>query len=159
MRPTFNSVLAIDPGNVSGVALWDSLLEYPLSKEIPEGLAGLVAFLETVRPRTLDLLVVEDFIIRPDTYRKTREPAAYEGLGYVKGWAMAHGIKFLVVGAGEHKSFNGKGKSSKVRRLGWVGGPTKDGHAEDACSLLLHGMRVGWPETARAMLKEIATDV
>lgn len=152
-------ILAIDPGNVTGVAIRanDGTVA---TGEYPHGLDGIVDFLveyKATLPSLPDLIVVEDFIIRHDTHKKTREPAAYEGVGFIKGWARMHGIPVQLVGPAEHKSFNGKGRRSKVQQLGWAE-KTKDGHAEDAASLLLLGLVRNYRPIAADLLRDIAEE-
>ncbi len=154
-------ILAIDSGNVSGVAWWH---DHAISSlEVTGGLWGLVAYCEDEMRLLLthqrpELIVVEDFIINSKTHTKTREPAAYEGVGYVKSLAQRYDTPCLTVGAGEHKSLsgvNGPQKRNKIRRLGWHT-ESDDLHADDACSLVLLALkRYDW-KTAEALLKEIA---
>ena len=107
----------------------------------------------------LDLVVVEDYIINAETHKKTRQPTAYEGIGAVRYWAAAQGVACEAINAGGHKPFSGVKKpmaQSKIIRLGWTK-RTKDRHAEDACSLVLWGLRHHDRETFAALMRQIAS--
>lgn len=139
--------LAIDPGLVTGAAYFDTKYpdEDPFTWEIPGGLAGFVEWhWDTVSeyhgPFYTDHVTIEDWRVRPNTHKLTPQPDPYLIIGYVQGYGYREEIPLSKVGPSEHKAFNGKGKNSKVRRLGW-GEATMDGHDEDACSLLLHTLR------------------
>lgn len=153
-------ILAIDPGNVTGVAWWHHS-DFKVRAEIERGLYGFVDWwrsnvggLGWPEP---DLVLIEDFIIRADTHRKTREPAAYELLGWVKGKCHEAGIPIDVIGPSEHSGFSAykTKKTSKLVRLGWHI-PSKDMHYDSAASILLTGMKRHDRLTATALLKEIA---
>lgn len=151
--------LAIDPGNVTGVALYDTTWPVdrpPTVSEVEGGLYGFVDWEADLWMQFSDRIFIEDFIIRPDTHRKTREPAAYELLGWVKGAAHVLGVPCDVIGPAEHTPFSDykKKKTSKIVRLGWSA-PSKDMHADSASSILLMGLKRTAPEVAHRLLKEI----
>ncbi len=155
-------ILAIDPGNVTGIAWFDpsEWEKPPRTEEIPGGLIGFVDWWETkVWSRDLNQVFVEDFIIRPDTHRKTREPAAYEIIGYVKGKCHVRDTFCMMIGPSEHTPFSGykKQRTSKIKRLGWSA-PSKDMHADAAASILLLGLTRMHPKIAHHLLKEIVND-
>lgn len=155
-------ILSIDPGNVTGVAWYDTddYTTAPRVAEVPDGLSGFVEWYDDLDSPwwKWDLVLVEDFIIRPDTHKKTREPAAYELLGYIKGTCYMNGVPCQPIGPAEHTSFTEykKKRKSKVVRLGWGGEWTKDLHSHSACSILIIGLKRNDPETAARLLKEIA---
>lgn len=151
-------ILSIDPGNVTGVAVFDEHYPEipPITYEVPGGLLGFVEWFQDYgwygRHPYVAQLYIEDFIIRPDTHKKTREPAAYLILGYVLGKCMEYGIPCLKIGPAEHTPFTEyKTKSkSKIVRLGWSA-PSKDMHADSASSVLL----VGLMKTHRSIAKDL----
>lgn len=153
-------ILAIDPGNVTGVSRFDTYtLQPPHVEEVPGGLYGFVEWWEwsAWRHSYPEQVFIEDFIIRPDTHRKTREPAVYETLGWVKGKCHELSIPCMPIGPAEHTPFSGykKKSTSKIRRLGWSA-PSKDMHADSASSVLLLGLTRTHKEIATQLLKEIA---
>ena len=165
------NILAIDPGNVTGVAFYNTgrvtRRAPPQVEEIPGGLYGFVEWWVDDQADgwpalygPYDLILVEDFIIKVDTAKKTREPAAYELLGWIKGMTYVEQIKLDVIGPGQHTEFSGykKKKTSKLVRLGWSN-PSKDMHADSASSILLTGLKRHAKPIANQLLKEIATDV
>jgi len=102
-------IMAVDPGNVTGVSVYDTLSpEPPATYEIPRGLYGFVDYWPTLAAMhgEIHLVAVEDYIIRPDTHRKTREPDAYELLGWVKGKCHELKISCMPIGPGEHTPFS-----------------------------------------------------
>lgn len=153
-------ILAIDPGNVTGVSFYTEE-GAPSTNEIPGGLFGFVDWWhqEGWWEHT-DMVAVEDFIIKADTHKKTREPAAYELVGWVKGKCHEENIPLDVIGPGEHTGFSAYKvkKRSKLVRLGWSN-PSKDHHADSASSLLLLAITRHDPVTANALLGGIATNV
>ena len=156
-------ILAVDPGNVTGIAWYDTSHpeDKPEVEEIEGGLRGFVDWWDR-NARYLNEddstfeVCIEDFIIRPDTHKKTREPAAYETLGYVKGTCFAAGSTCYVYGPSEHTPFSAYKirKASKLVRLGWST-PSKDMHADSATSVLLLHLVRRHPAVARKLLKEI----
>lgn len=156
-------ILAIDPGNVTGIAWYDPSEPQcpPQCWEVEGGLYGMVDRFPANNSLRWDCeqIVMEDFIIRPDTHTKTREPAVYETLGYMKGWAWSREIPCMMIGPSEHTPFSEykKKSKSKIVRLGWSQ-PSKDMHADSAMSVLLLGLTRLYPTIARDLLKEIIDD-
>ena len=143
--------LAIDPGLVTGIAYHNE--GRVQTAEIPGGILGFVDWWsEEVTP---DQVYIEDWIVRPSTHKLTPQPDPYLIIGYVQGCCRKLGVPLLKIGAGAHKSFTGKGRKSKVRRIGWITEKTKDDHAEDAASILLTGMLRTERELIAPLLKEI----
>ena len=163
--------LAIDPGNVTGAVFIDTDSDpdnpFRFKIEIPGGLYGAVDWWQGMvgnhvmwvwgRP---DYVFVEDFIVNESTHKKTREPAAYEALGWVKGKCHEAGLPCMVIGAGEHKTFSAfdTKSESKIVRLGWSEW-TKDNHIDAAISLLVHGLKRVDPGFINPYLERIATSV
>ena len=150
------SIIAIDPGLVTGVALIYEDDRYPVTYEIPGGITGFVEWWSSQFFYTKQVLI-EDWMVRPNTYKMTPQPDAYLIIGYMQGKCIENGVPLMKIGPSEHKSFNGKGKKMKTRRLGW-GERSKDNHHEDACSVLLLGMTRCDTQRAHALLKEIVND-
>lgn len=151
--------IAIDPGLVTGVAVFNHSTGDVESFEIPGGLSGFVDFWYFSLFNWCPVrVIIEDWIVRPNTHKMTPQPDPYLIIGYVQGWCHLENVDFMKIGPSEHKSFNGKGKQSKVRRIGWVLSTTKDGHAEDACSLLLTGLLRYDRDLIAPLLKEIADE-
>jgi len=146
-------IIAIDPGKVTGVAWISAGSDHPVTHEIPGGILGFVEWWNDHGGR-VDYILIEDWMVRPNTYKMTPQPDAYLIIGYMQGWTYLADIPFTKIGPSEHKSFNGKGEKMKTRRLGW-GERSKDNHHEDACSVLLLGMTRCDTQRAHALLKEI----
>jgi len=155
--------LAIDPGLVTGIACYDTNYEHaPYTQEVEGGIIGFVdwwfSYIETNRsPIWADHVVIEDWRVRANTHKLTPQPDPYLIIGFVQGLCHRYDTPLLKVGPSEHKKFNGKGKQSKVRRLGW-GDSTVDGHDEDACSLLLHALRQQDRTRFAQLMKGITND-
>lgn len=157
-------VLSIDPGNVTGYAYYDTAIPGPpVVGEIDDGLYGLVDWWSYNVFSDYDIaptqVIVEDFIIDAKTHQKTREPAAYEGVGWVKGECRRIDLPCTVIGAGEHTPFSDykRRRTSKIVRLGWSV-PSKDMHADAASSLLLMGLYRHDYIHAAELLKGIVQD-
>ena len=149
--------IAIDPGNVTGVAVYDEGMPRPDTYEVKGGLWGFVKWAMVTPLFDFDMVFVEDFIIRPDTHKKTREPAAYELLGWIKGTCYEYQVPCYPIGPAEHTPFSDykRKRKSKIVRLGWSA-PSKDMHADSASSILLLGLVRHNSHHARELLKEIA---
>lgn len=155
-------ILSIDPGNVTGIAWYNTVHadERPEVGEIDGGLFGFIDWwVENVAPQGIDQLFVEDFIIRPDTHKKTREPAAYELLGWIKGECHRLGTPCEPIGPAEHTPFSDYKlkRKSKIVRLGWSA-RSKDMHADSAQSILLLGLKRTNYEVFENLMKEIVND-
>ena len=157
--------LSVDPGNVTGVAHWNSNNPdvRPSTLEIPGGLYGLVDWWITEGQdwwQGVGQFFVEDFIIRPNTHKLTRQPAAYEALGWVKGWCHGNGHPCGVIGPSEHTPYSSYKvkRDSKIVRLGWSTW-TPDLHEDAACSVLLMGLKRTNLGALAPLLERIATHV
>jgi len=104
----------------------------------------------------MDYVYIEDWTVRPNTHKLTPQPDPYLIIGYVQGKCIESKVPFMKIGPSEHKSFTGKGKQSKVRRIGWITETTPDGHAEDGASVLLSGLLRTHRDLVTPLLKEIA---
>ena len=157
-------VLAIDPGNVTGLSFYDTRYHPlpPITAEIPGGLPGFIEWYMTDTQgwwKLADHIVIEDFIINASTHKKTAQPDVWKILGWVEGTCYAQNKPRMTIGAGEHTSFTAYKlrKKSKIVRLGWDN-KSKDLHADSASSILLVGLtRLNRPH-ADELLKEITYD-
>lgn len=154
-------ILAIDPGNTTGVAsyyggrVWTS--------EIPGGFPPLVEWLNThVGIHGLpDLLVVERWITTGQ--KITYQPAAQQGWGYVLGKGIEWGIPTYDPRAVDHKKRSGvkkprREKGNHILTLGWAP-KTPDRHQEDAASLVLDALYHYDRPTYDAVMAPIYTEV
>lgn len=150
-------IIAIDPGKVTGIAIYNTEdQDGPETYEVP---GGIVGFTEWFHDRIWgwgepDHILIEDWMVRPNTHKLTPEPDAYLIIGGIQMWCINQHMPLTKIGPSEHKSFNGTGKSMKTRRLGW-GERSKDNHHEDACSVLLLGLVRIDHAAATRLLKEI----
>ena len=151
------NIIAIDPGKVTGIAVWHGSGK-PDTYEVEGGIHGFVDWWNDRAAPLPDLIAIEDWMVRPNTHKLTPEPDAYLIIGGMQMWARTQRVHFHKIGPGEHKTFNGKGKAMKTRRLGW-GVRSKDNHHEDACSVLLTALTRYDRVTATALLNDIAADV
>lgn len=154
------SYLAIDPGLVTGVATYFPEVDSkPQLEEVPGGIKGAAEWLAPILVHnhlaSFDFVFIEDWNVRPNTHKLTPQPDPYLIIGFVQGLCHVRGTPLVKLGPGEHKGFNGKGKKSKVRRIGWVEQTTKDDHAEDAASVMLSGLLRVEPGLVEPLLKEI----
>lgn len=132
------TILAIDPGNVTGAALLYPNASEPETWEVPDGLDGFVRWYNMAV--FADEVWMEQFTINAETHKKTREMAALHIIGYVLGTNLLRGTPTKMVLPRDHKRFSQvPSKTSKIARLGW-GERTKDGHSDDACSILLYAL-------------------
>lgn len=125
------TILAIDPGNVTGVATYHrGRLE---TSELPkhEVYEFLLPFI-TDRVFPLEV-VAERFVISQRTIRSERQGDALDILGFLDGLCYLEMVPLTLQTAAQAKSF---ATDDKLRRLGWYQ-KTKDGHANDACRHLL----------------------
>jgi hypothetical protein len=138
-------ILAVDPGNTTGVGVMEPN-GYVYTREVPGGMEGMVGwvtdFLTHGRP---DLLVYEKWVIDAQTHRKTRQPDAMDGAGWLRGVAIEHHLDALPLRAVDHKPRSGVKKLRRegpnmIIQLGWAE-KSKDRHMEDAGSLILEALR------------------
>lgn len=126
-------IVAVDPGGLTGVALYST--EHPRSFNSYEvqGFDGLSRwFFGNITP---DVLVVERFLIRANTHKL--DAGAFEEttdqIGLCRYVATTAGAEFVRQTPAEAKGF---ADNDKLHRLGWYNG-TRGGHANDAARHLL----------------------
>lgn len=128
-------IIGIDPGNVTGMALWDLEKEAPTQwLEEPSATVGnaLRKWLDYFVPAHAEVVLsVEKYTMTPGI--KTAQPAALMVMGVLEDIAQFRDIKLDY-----HLPSTTKKQVSNtmLRKLGWWT-PTKDGHANDALRLLL----------------------
>lgn len=126
-------IVGIDPGNVTGVALWAVGDPAPWWHEIPAEVMG--NWLRTSGipglPRPI-YMRYEKFTIMPNAV-VTPQPDALEVTGVVKDFARQHWIE---LNHSQPRSSKKNHPDALLRKLGWFQ-RTKDGHANDAMRQVL----------------------
>lgn len=153
-------LIAIDPGNSTGIAtlqVGDKVGDTtPWTYELSGGLRSFVHCFEDLSK--FDEIWMERFTINAETHKKTREMDALYIIGWVLGEAELLRIPVNLVHPGDHKKFSGvPKKDSKISRLGWSA-RSKDGHADDACSILLYGLTQSQPGVALDLMRGLIDD-
>lgn len=131
-------LFAVDPGKVTGWSWWKVGDAEPVTGEdefdpfcsLAEG------WLETHGRDTL--VIVESFIVTPQTAKKSQAPWSLEVIGVLRWLASKYRAGFEMQKPSEAKSFV---SNERLRKVGWWhrGG---EGHARDALRhLLLAGVR------------------
>lgn len=128
-----SAVLAVDPGLVTGIALYTEATVF-MSDEVDGGALGFAdAFRQALMAWNFTHVVIEDFIITSATLTNTRQ---YDPL-YIIGWLGIEcfhlGIPFTKQTPSNGKSF---GTDDKLRHLGWYS-RTPGGHRNDAARHLV----------------------
>lgn len=130
-------IIGIDPGNYTGIAVYDTGTKIaPLTWEIPAEDVGtwMREFCELVgRPATVHV-IGERYTMT--TGVKTAQPAALETMGVMKDQCAHLGWSLSWV---QVKTSKKTANNDLLRLLGWYT-TTKDGHANDACRLVVSGL-------------------
>jgi hypothetical protein len=128
-------ILAVDPGKVTGWAMWGTTDdEVPRADQLPMTL--FLSTAEALMDRgSFDTVVVEDYLITAATLRKTRGELNWslEQLGVLRWLARKYELRFVTQRPADAKRF---ATDEKLRRLGWYRS-TPGGHANDALRHLL----------------------
>lgn len=131
MSVAIESVLAVDPGLVSGWATWESG-RFAAGEHDPHPMCDFAdEWMSAHAGNPNALVVVEAFIITEQTLRKTRQYWSLEIIGALKWRASVHGVRYLdpMQTPSQAKRF---GKDKRLKDMGlWH--PTPGGHANDAC--------------------------
>lgn len=127
-------IVGIDPGNVTGVAVWSPQDQKPWWHEIrAETVGEWLRDLSGIPKMPLPVYMrYEKFTIMPNSVI-TPQPDALEVTGVVKDFARQHGIS---LSHSQPRSSKKNHPDSLLRWLGWYV-KTKDGHANDAMRQVL----------------------
>lgn len=136
-------ILAVDPGNVTGLAFLDTQLGEPSAWE--DAALESVAWIEH-HLDTLDVVVCESFIPRPGAY--SWQPEALYTIGAIRYLCSRESVEFVLQSPADAKKFS---SNEKLKRVGWYT-PTRGGHANDAQRhLLLIAVKRGLVSPARLL--------
>jgi hypothetical protein len=139
-------ILAVDPGLVSGVALWDSQnIEKMLSDEIPYQNIG--TWLEDAVLAELTLhhtvhLACERYTMT--TGVKTAQPEALKTMGIAEHLSVKHDVRLHYYLPDTCKKMI---SNARLKEKGWYR-KTKDGHANDAARVLGTCLFSNFPDIA-----------
>lgn len=130
-------IIGIDPGNVTGMALWNlDLTEAPSTwREEPYETVGhelrqWLAHRDTVG-RSQIKIGVERYTMTPGV--KTAQPAALMTMGVIEDQCRYYGVEWHYYLPSSTKKMV---SNTLLRKLGWWT-PTKDGHVNDALRVVL----------------------
>ena len=133
-------IMAIDPGPSTGLALWDTDgAPYATTLQRAEAEDFIVERLDRDRP-TVDVVVIEKFIISQATAKKSRDGAvSIELIGLTRYLTRVAEVPLVEQPPSDAKMFS---TDEKLKRIGWyVPGPD---HARDALRhLLVHAAEHG----------------
>lgn len=147
-------LLAIDPGLLTGMALidvTDSMNPFPVwsSEEDVRNFYKLTE--ETViKYQNCLEVVIEKFIITPETAKKSQAPWSLKGWGAVEMVCMKFGVMLTVQTPSDAKNFVPE-DNKMLHHIGWwhVGG---DGHANDAFRHAIKYHADGNPKWAKKLI-------
>ena len=139
------TMLAIDPGKMTGIAAYDSksgalgVCEKDVEGTGPDwSYDYLFSLIERFTP---SYIVCESFRITANTAKNTQAPWSLELIGVARLAAGIHGSNFQLQAPGDAKGFS---TDAKLRALGWYN-PSKGGHQNDATRHLLAMLvKRGW---------------
>ncbi len=131
-------ILAVDPGMGTGWARWvDGDLEDYGEMDHNEFAADAYETLEMAGSHwaepPIDLNVCEDYIITPQTLKKTRQLYSLHLIGFLKYLCDINEVEFILQKPSDAKRF---ADDDKLKLLDWYN-PTTDGHQNDALRHLL----------------------
>jgi hypothetical protein len=123
------SIMAVDPGKVTGVAILNTRKPGIETFE----LAGRYVVADFVQGNAPSEMVCEQFVISERTIRTAQDVNALRIIGWLDIWTHQHAIPFDLQTAAQAKKF---ASDDKLKALGWYTA-THDGHANDAARHLL----------------------
>lgn len=135
------SVLAVDPGLLTGASRWFNGSGLEPGFELPhlDFCDWAYAHMETHQGPG-HVVVAEEFRISAATAKKTPQPWSLEIIGFLRWGARRFGCTFELQTAGDAKTFVSNARLRGVDAW-WKG----EGHARDAARhLLLYLARAGW---------------
>ncbi len=129
-------VIAVDPGGVTGIAVYDEDWSEPSVRETPDYDSTVFALTTEINHhRGIDALVCEGFSIRANTHKLDASAFSHttDLIGACRLLAHERGIPFVRQTPAQAKGF---ATDDKLRRLGWYT-PSPGGHGNDATRHLL----------------------
>jgi len=128
-----NWYLAIDPGDMTGVATMTNGDFHSTQAPLNDVLDWVY---DTLLIGTRPVIFCEDFIITPETAKKSRQTSPTDGIGALKWMAHMFDVTLTLQTPAAAKKF---ADDKKLKALGWYR-PTKGGHANDAARHLMLGL-------------------
>lgn len=124
-----SSVVAVDPGGTTGIAVWSPTFGLTLTEHKPDAAVDWLANLSWGDRKHF---VVERYIITPATAKMSQQHDALEIIGALKYLARSHGHTLSLQTPAEAKAYS---TDAKLKTVGWY----KPGlpHARDASRHLL----------------------
>ena len=121
------TVVAVDPGGTTGIALWSPHLGLSMRELNPaaEAVDWLANVLDSSNPRRH--VVVERYIITPATAKMSQQHDALEIIGALKFLCRKYGHTLTMQTPAEAKAFS---TDAKLKNVGWY--QPGQGHARDA---------------------------
>lgn len=146
-------IVAFDPGLITGVATYDVTQKHHVAGELKtsEVMPWLVDILDWCEKGDVHLqIVMERFVITPETAKKSQATWSLEVIGAIKLAAEMRGYTDVTMQSpGDAKRF---ATNAKLKAIGWRK-PTAGGHADDASRhLLLFLIKQGWWDERLASL-------
>lgn len=149
MIPT---ILAVDPGKVTGVAAWQPSEPMKLTTWEEHTRYRAAAAVEHIMPSEL---VCEQFVISERTIRTAQDVNALRIIGWLDIWCRQKAIPFDLQTAAQAKRF---ATDDKLKALGWYTS-TEGGHANDAARHMLVYLQRKHPAVFREILLPVIKDV
>ena len=128
---TDHVLFAVDPGKMTGYALYDVNRDKFTSAELPH-FPFLVAAERLLLEKPIHTVICERFVITKATLEKTRQPWSIEQIGCLRYWCETMNIPFDLQTAAEGKAFS---TDTKLKTIGFF--TPNSGHANDAARHLL----------------------
>lgn len=125
-----SNVLAVDPGKVTGYAIWYD--GHRVEGEL-DGSKFLHKAVGLIENGELDFVACERFIISAQTGRLSQAPWSLEQIGVLRFTCERHDVQFTLQNAGDAKRF---ATDERLDYLGW-GRSLGAGHSRDAQRHLL----------------------
>ncbi len=120
------TVVAVDPGGTTGLALWSPEMGLTL-RELAPADSAVDWLADTARSLKKATFVVERYIITPATAKMSQQHDALEIIGALKFLVRRHGHAMVMQTPAEAKAFS---TDAKLKRVGWYS--PGEGHARDA---------------------------
>lgn len=132
------TILAIDPGLMTGIAIYDNDELTLLELDIDNSYKTIHDLIVRGRPGAV---VIESFRITAATAKNTQAPWSLELIGATRLCCQLVDVPLALQAPGEAKGF---GTDEKLKAMGWYN-PTKGNHQNDAARhLLVFLVKAGW---------------